>query len=173
MTLRTKPYADELDEALVEAVERPCGDTTLLDLMRRNDRLVARLRRCIPNASATTTPSCMSKPPAGGFFVAQRSTASSRPACRPRPPHPPTGELWLHEIKHDGFRVIARKHEGRGQPLETLKILYVEDNDDNVYMLKMRLELLGEFEVLAAEDGEKGCEIALRERIMVASLGPF
>ena len=45
-----------------------------------------------------------------------------------------------------------------------IKILYVEDNDDNVYMLKMRLELLGEYEVLAAEDGEKGCEIALRER---------
>jgi CheY-like chemotaxis protein len=45
-----------------------------------------------------------------------------------------------------------------------IRILYVEDNDDNVYMLKMRLELLGEFEVLAAEDGEKGCEIALRER---------
>jgi CheY-like chemotaxis protein len=41
------------------------------------------------------------------------------------------------------------------------KVLYVEDNDDNVYMLKMRLELLGDFEVLAAEDGEKGCEIAL------------
>ena len=45
-----------------------------------------------------------------------------------------------------------------------IKLLYVEDNDDNVYMLKMRLELLGDFEVLAAEDGEKGCEIALRER---------
>jgi CheY-like chemotaxis protein len=45
-----------------------------------------------------------------------------------------------------------------------IKILYVEDNDDNVYMLKMRLELLGDFEVLAAEDGEKGCESALRER---------
>ena len=45
-----------------------------------------------------------------------------------------------------------------------IKVLYVEDNDDNVYMLKMRLELLGDFEVLAAEDGEKGCEIALRER---------
>ena len=44
------------------------------------------------------------------------------------------------------------------------KVLYVEDNDDNVYMLKMRLELVGDFEVLAAEDGEKGCEIALRER---------
>jgi CheY-like chemotaxis protein len=43
-------------------------------------------------------------------------------------------------------------------------VLYVEDNDDNVYMLKMRLELLGDFEVLAAEDGEKGCAMALSER---------
>src|SRR5262245_3367943 len=24
-------------------------------------------------------------------------------------PQPPSGKLWLHEIKHDGFRVIARK----------------------------------------------------------------
>jgi CheY-like chemotaxis protein len=45
-----------------------------------------------------------------------------------------------------------------------IKILYVEDNDDNVYMLKMRLELLDEFEVLVAEDGEKGCEVAATER---------
>ena len=44
------------------------------------------------------------------------------------------------------------------------KVLYVEDNDDNVYMLKMRLELLGDFEVLTAEDGEKGCEMAAAER---------
>jgi two-component system, cell cycle response regulator DivK len=44
------------------------------------------------------------------------------------------------------------------------KVLYVEDNDDNVYMLKMRLELLGDFEVLTAADGEKGCEKAVGER---------
>jgi CheY-like chemotaxis protein len=44
------------------------------------------------------------------------------------------------------------------------KVLYVEDNDDNVYMLKMRLELLGDFEVMAAENGEKGCELAAAER---------
>ena len=44
------------------------------------------------------------------------------------------------------------------------KVLYVEDNDDNVYMLKMRLELLDEFEVLVAEDGEKGCAMAAAER---------
>ena len=24
-------------------------------------------------------------------------------------PQPPTGDAWVHEIKHDGFRVIARK----------------------------------------------------------------
>ena len=24
-------------------------------------------------------------------------------------PQPPSGAIWLHEIKHDGFRVIARK----------------------------------------------------------------
>jgi bifunctional non-homologous end joining protein LigD len=32
------------------------------------------------------------------------------PPCLPtKAPQPPTGSLWLHEIKHDGFRVIARK----------------------------------------------------------------
>ena len=45
-----------------------------------------------------------------------------------------------------------------------IKVLYIEDNDDNIYMLKMRLELLDEFEVLTAEDGEKGCEMAAAER---------
>jgi two-component system cell cycle response regulator DivK len=45
-----------------------------------------------------------------------------------------------------------------------IKVLYVEDNDDNVYMLKMRLELLGDFEVLTAEDGEKGCDKAVSEQ---------
>jgi CheY-like chemotaxis protein len=44
------------------------------------------------------------------------------------------------------------------------KVLYVEDNDDNIYMLKMRLELFGDFEVLTAEDGEKGCEMAAAEQ---------
>jgi CheY-like chemotaxis protein len=43
------------------------------------------------------------------------------------------------------------------------KILYVEDNDDNVYMLKMRFELLDGFEVLVAGDGESGCAKAAAE----------
>ena len=43
------------------------------------------------------------------------------------------------------------------------KILYVEDNDDNIYMLKTRFELLDGFEVLVAEDGAVGCEKAAAE----------
>ena len=39
------------------------------------------------------------------------------------------------------------------------RILYVEDNDDNVYMLSRRLRLKG-YEVVVATDGEKGVEMA-------------
>jgi CheY-like chemotaxis protein len=44
------------------------------------------------------------------------------------------------------------------------RILYVEDNDDNVYMLKMRLDLIGEHEILVAEDGQRGVEMAKAEQ---------
>lgn len=52
--------------------------------------------------------------------------------------------------------------EDRGRT--AMKVLYVEDNDDDLYMLKTRLELLGDFEVLTARNGEKGCELAVGER---------
>src|SRR5258707_15810838 len=36
--------------------------------------------------------------------------------CLPnKAPRPPSGALWLHEIKHDGFRVIARKDGDRAR----------------------------------------------------------
>lgn len=35
------------------------------------------------------------------------------------------------------------------------QVLYIEHNEDNLYMLKMRLELLGDFEVTLAGDGER------------------
>lgn len=44
-----------------------------------------------------------------------------------------------------------------------IKILYIEDNEDNVYMLTQRLTRHG-FEVSIASDGAQGIEIALRER---------
>jgi two-component system, cell cycle response regulator DivK len=43
------------------------------------------------------------------------------------------------------------------------KILYVEDNEDNVYMLTRRLERAG-FEVVVASDGEQGVAVARAER---------
>src|SRR6516225_8588755 len=44
-----------------------------------------------------------------------------------------------------------------------MKILYVEHDNDNLYMLKTRLERSGNFEVLAAEDSEQGCKLAVAE----------
>jgi CheY-like chemotaxis protein len=43
------------------------------------------------------------------------------------------------------------------------KVLYIEHDDDNLYMLKMRLERVADFEVLAAEDSEEGCRLAVTE----------
>ncbi len=43
------------------------------------------------------------------------------------------------------------------------RILYVEDNDDNIYMLQNRLRRQG-FDVLVARDGASGVEIARSER---------
>ena len=60
-------------------------------------------------------------------------------------------------------QISAGSLEPDGNGIVT-KLLYVEDNDDNVYMLKMRLELLGDFEVVTAENGERGCEMAVTER---------
>ena len=40
-----------------------------------------------------------------------------------------------------------------------MRILYVEDNDDNIYMLKQRLERKG-VDVMVARDGQAGIEAA-------------
>ena len=44
-----------------------------------------------------------------------------------------------------------------------MKILYVEDNDDNIYMLRTRLTRAGH-SVVVATDGAQGVEMAARER---------
>ena len=43
-----------------------------------------------------------------------------------------------------------------------MKILYVEDNDDNIYMLEKRLKRAG-FSVLIARDGAQGVAMAASE----------
>src|SRR5262249_49928251 len=64
----------------------------------------------------------------------------------------------------------ACAHQRDGSSIVT-KVLYVEDNDDNVFMLKMRLELLGDFEGLTAEGGGKGCTVGLREGADIILVG--
>lgn len=44
-----------------------------------------------------------------------------------------------------------------------MKILYVEDNDDNIYMLERRLRRAG-FDVVIARDGAQGVLVAISEQ---------
>src|SRR5262249_49844856 len=80
-----------------------------------------------------------------------RARQGEVPAGRLGGTHPPARAQQTCRQQRKGRRIVT-------------KGVYVEDNDDNVFMLKMRLELLGDFEVLTAEDGEKGCTMALSER---------
>jgi bifunctional non-homologous end joining protein LigD len=58
------------------------------------------------------------------------------PPCLPtKAPQPPTGEAWLHEIKHDGFRVIARKDGDRVR-------LYSRPGGDLTYRFPLIVESL-------------------------------
>ena len=43
-----------------------------------------------------------------------------------------------------------------------MKILYVEDNEDNIYMLSRRLKRKG-FEILIAQNGQLGVELCIKE----------
>jgi CheY-like chemotaxis protein len=44
------------------------------------------------------------------------------------------------------------------------KLLYVEDNEDNVYMLQLWFDVLGGYEILSARDGAAGIAMAASER---------
>jgi bifunctional non-homologous end joining protein LigD len=46
-------------------------------------------------------------------LAAEQSQPRFEP-CLPRPAkEPPAGDGWIHEIKHDGFRILARRNHGR------------------------------------------------------------
>ena len=50
-------------------------------------------------------------------------------------------------------------HRCRGEGA-LIRLLYIEDNDDNAYMLKLRLELLDIYEVILADTGQAGVTLA-------------
>ena len=58
----------------------------------------------------------------------------------------------------------ALKGRQTGRKSATTKVLYVEHDDDNLYMMKRRLERSAGFEVLAAKDSERGSNLAVTER---------
>ena len=61
---------------------------------------------------------------------------------------PPTGDAWLHEIKHDGFRVIARKEGGRVR-------LYSRPGNDLTQRFPLIVEALARLRSLSCTiDGE-------------------
>jgi len=51
----------------------------------------------------------------------------------------------------------------RGSGIVT-KVLYIEHDDDNRYMLKMRLERVDDFEVIVSDNSEQGYRLAATER---------
>lgn len=60
--------------------------------------------------------------------------------------------------------MMATNKAGRARRrVDWMKILYVEDNDDNVYVVKGRLGRLGHT-VVVASDGEQGVAMATAER---------
>ena len=44
------------------------------------------------------------------------------------------------------------------------RLLYVEDNEDNLYMLQLWFDVLGGYEILSARDGAAGIAMAASER---------
>src|SRR6185503_5296230 len=52
------------------------------------------------------------------------------PCLTTKAPQPPTGDPWLHEIKHDGFRVVARKDGDRVR-------LYSRPGNDPTYRFSL------------------------------------
>src|SRR2546430_8778037 len=62
---------------------------------------------------------------------------SAPPGLPTKAPQPPSGDTWVHEIKHDGFRVIARKDGERVR-------LYSRPGNDLTYRFPLIVEALAQ-----------------------------
>jgi bifunctional non-homologous end joining protein LigD len=73
------------------------------------------------------------------------------PPCLPTKAPPPSGDAWLHEIKHDDFRVIARKDAERVR-------LYSRPGNDMTYRFPLIVEALARLRSRSCIiDGETVC----------------
>ena len=68
-------------------------------------------------------------------------------------PRPPSGPLWLHEVKHDGFRVIARKDGERVR-------LYSRPGNDLTKRFPLIVEAMARLPSSCTIDGEAvACDV--------------
>jgi hypothetical protein len=68
------------------------------------DSRLAPTPSAVPAPKRVTWRSPRSRPPPAGFIHPARPTLVA---------YPPTGPGWWHEVKHDGFRILARKQGDR------------------------------------------------------------
>jgi ATP dependent DNA ligase-like protein len=85
-------------------VARRDRDSLRRSFRREASRLDPPTQPRIGLTRSATAPYSHSRPPPRRFV---------RPSLPTKAPEPPTGGTWLHEIKHDGFRVLARKDGNR------------------------------------------------------------
>jgi bifunctional non-homologous end joining protein LigD len=108
----------------------------------------------------------------GGRFPGLRGPwrGAVGPLTRPAPLY--TGDAWLHEIKHDGFRVVARKDGERVR-------LYSRPGNDLTYRFTLIVESLARLrsrsciidgEAVACDDSGLACFDRIRYRRHNASV---
>jgi ATP dependent DNA ligase domain len=94
----------------------------------------------------------LTQPAATPYRLPHAPAARFRPPCLPtKAPQPPPGGGWLHEIKHDGFRVIARKDGNRVR-------LYSRPGNDLTYRFPLIVESVARLRSRSCIiDGEAVC----------------
>jgi ATP-dependent DNA ligase len=76
-------------------------------------------------------------------------------ALPPSRPQPPSGELWPHEIKHDDFRIIARKDSERAR-------LYSRPGNDLTRRFPLIVQALARLRSRSCiNDGEAVCILTI------------
>ena len=86
------------------------------------------------------------------------------PPCLPtKALQPPTGDAWLHEIKHDGFRVVAHKDGTRVK-------LYSRPGNDLTYRFTLIVDSLAPAALALLHHRRRGSVLRRRRR---AELRPY
>jgi len=56
-------------------------------------------------------------------MIVQRPSGFIEPCLPLKAVQPLSGPLWVHEIKHDGYRLMVRRDGARNPPLHTQRLM--------------------------------------------------